>query len=158
MRYFNVAGADEDKRSGLISKSSTNLIKVICELATKKRKKMTINGNDYQTKDGTAIRDFIHVRDIADIHIVAANSFFKNFSSEIYNCGYGQGYSVKEVINEMENIIRSKLEVEIGPRREKDIAISVANSDKFKKKFNWKPKFNNLNYILKTALEWEKIN
>jgi len=95
LRYFNVAGADEDKRSGLISKSSTNLIKVICELATKKRKKMTINGNDYQTKDGTAIRDFIHVRDIADIHIVAANSFFKNFSSEIYNCGYGQGYSVK---------------------------------------------------------------
>ena len=65
---------------------------------------------------------------------------------------------MKEVINEMENIIRSKLEVEIGPRREKDIAISVANSDKFKKKFNWKPKFNNLNYILKTALEWEKIN
>ncbi len=158
LRYFNVAGADQNKRSGLISKSSTNLIKVVCEAATRKRDKVIINGNDYKTKDGTAIRDFIHVSDIADIHILAANSLFKNSTSGIYNCGYGQGYSVKEVIGEMENIISNKLKVEMGPRREKDIAISVASSDKFKKKFNWKPKFNNLNYILKTALEWEKIN
>ena len=158
LRYFNVAGADENKRSGLISKSSTNLIKVVCEAATEKRKKIIINGNDYKTKDGTAIRDFIHVSDIADIHALAANYLFKNSISDIYNCGYGQGYSVKEVISEMENIINDKLKVEMGPRREKDIAVSIANSDKFKKKFNWKPKFNNLNYILKTALEWEKIN
>ncbi len=158
LRYFNVAGADKNKRSGLISKSSTNLIKAVCEVATKKRDKIIINGNDYKTKDGTAIRDFIHVSDIADIHVLAANSLFKNSASDIYNCGYGQGYSVKEVIAEVENIINSKLKVETGPRREKDIAVSIANSDKFKKKFNWKPKFNNLNYILKTALEWEKIN
>ena len=158
LRYFNVAGADENKRSGLISKSSTNLIKAVCETATKKRKKIIINGNDYKTKDGTAIRDFIHVSDIADIHTTAANTLFKNFVSDIYNCGYGQGYSVKQVITEMENIINDKLKVEIGPRREKDISVSIANSDKFKKKFNWKPKFNNLNYILKTALEWEKNN
>ena len=158
LRYFNVAGADKDKKSGLISKSSSNLIKVVCEAAAKKRDKIIINGNDYKTKDGTAIRDFIHVSDIADIHTVAANSLFKNSTSDIYNCGYGQGYSVKEVISEMENIINDKLKVEIGPRREKDIAVSIANCEKFKKKFNWKPKFNNLNYILKTALEWEKIN
>ena len=158
LRYFNVAGADKNKRSGLISKSSTNLIKVACEVAAKKREKIIINGNDYKTKDGTAIRDFIHVSDIADIHAIAANSLFENSISDIYNCGYGQGYSVKDVIGEMENIINNKLKVEVGPRREKDIAVSIANSDKFKKKFNWKPKFNNLNYILKTALEWEKIN
>ncbi len=158
LRYFNVGGADKNKRSGLISKDSTNLIKSVCEVAVKKRDKIIINGNDYKTKDGTAIRDFIHVSDIADIHIIAANSLFKNSISDIYNCGYGQGYSVKEVIAEMENILNNKLKVEIGPRREKDIAISIANCDKFKKKFNWKPKFNNLNYILKTALEWEKIN
>jgi len=158
LRYFNVAGADRKKRSGLISKSSTNLIKVLCEVATKKKDKIIINGNDYETKDGTAIRDFIHVSDIADIHVLAANSLFKEPTSDIYNCGYGQGYSIKEVISEMENIISDKLKVKIGPRREKDIVVSVANSDKFEKKFNWKPKFNNLNYILKTALEWEKIN
>ena len=158
LRYFNVAGADKKSRSGLISKSSTNLIKVLCEVALKKRSKFIINGNDYKTKDGTPIRDFIHVSDISDIHVLTADSLLKQPTSDIYNCGYGQGYSIKEVINEMENIIKSKLKVEIGPRRESDIVVSVANSDKFVKKFNWKPKFNNLNYILKTALEWEKIN
>jgi len=134
------------------------LIKVVCEAAAKKRDKVTINGDNYKTKDGTAIRDFIHISDIADIHIVAASSLLNNSESNIYNCGYGRGYSVKEVIKEMENIVNEKLNVENGPRREKDIAVSIANSEKFKKKFNWKPKFNNLNYILKTALEWEKNN
>ena len=158
LRYFNVAGADKDNRSGLIAKSSTNLIKVLCEVAANKRKKITINGNDYKTKDGTAIRDFIHVTDIADMHVLAANNLLKNPSSNIFNCGYGSGYSVKEVITEMENIVKNKLQVEIGPRRLKDIAVSVANSDKFKKNFNWKPRFNNLNIILSSALNWEKNN
>ena len=158
LRYFNVAGADKGKRSGLIAKSSTNLIKVLCELAVNKRKKIIINGDDYETKDGTAIRDFIHVTDIADMHVLAANNLLKNRSSNIYNCGYGSGYSVKEVITEMENILKNKLQVEIGPRRPKDIAVSVANSDKFKKEFNWKPSFNNLNIILSSALSWEKNN
>ena len=78
--------------------------------------------------------------------------------SNIFNGGYGSGYSVKEVIKEMENIVKNKLQVEIGPRRLKDIAVSVANSDKFKKNFNWKPRFNNLNIILSSALNWEKNN
>ena len=158
LRYFNVAGADKSNRSGLIAKSSTNLIKVLCEVAANKREKITINGNDYKTKDGTAIRDFIHVTDIADMHVLAANNLLKNPSSNIFNCGYGSGYSVKEVITEMENIVKNKLQVEIGPRRLKDIAVSVANSDKFKKNFNWKPRFNNLNIILSSALNWEKNN
>ena len=158
LRYFNVAGADKSNRSGLIAKSSTNLIKVLCEVAANKREKITINGNDYKTKDGTAIRDFIHVTDIADMHVLAANNLLKNPSSNIFNCGYGSGYSVKEVIREMENIVKNKLKVEIGPRRAKDIAVSVANSDKFKKNFNWKPRFNNLNIILSSALNWEKNN
>ena len=158
LRYFNVAGADKDKRSGLIAKSSTNLIKVLCEVAANKREKIIINGDDYTTKDGTAIRDFIHVTDIADMHVLAANNLLKSSSSNIFNCGYGSGYSVKEVITEMENIVKNKLQVEIGPRRPKDIAVSVANSDKFKKKFNWKPRFNNLNIILSSALNWEKNN
>ena len=158
LRYFNVAGADRGKRSGLIARSSSNLIKVLCEVAVNKRKKIIINGDDYETKDGTAIRDFIHVSDIADMHVLAANNLLKNRSSNIYNCGYGSGYSVKEVITEMENILKNKLQVEIGPRRPKDIAVSVANSDKFKKEFNWKPSFNNLSIILSSALSWEKNN
>ena len=108
--------------------------------------------------DGKAIRDFIHVTDIADMHVLAANNLLKSSSSNIFNCGYGSGYSVKEVITEMENIVKNKLRVEIGPRRPKDIAVSVANSDKFKKKINWKPRFNNLNIILSSALNWEKNN
>ena len=156
LRYFNVAGADIKNRSGLISKNSSNLVKVLCEVATKKRDKITINGNDYKTKDGTAIRDFIHVSDIADMHYVVAKFMLKETFSDVYNCGYGSGYSVKEVIKEMEKILTKKLKVDIGPRRKNDIPISIANADKFKKKFNWKPKFNNLNYILTTALDWEK--
>tara|TARA_Y100001958_G_C21148937_1_gene485600 strand:- start:96 stop:1070 length:975 start_codon:yes stop_codon:yes gene_type:complete len=156
LRYFNVAGADKEKRSGLISKYSTNLIKVLCEVATNKRDKIVINGDDFDTKDGTAIRDFIHVSDISDMHTIAAEFLFKDSFSEIFNCGYGNGYSVKEVIKEMEKILNKKLKIEIGPRRDKDISRSIANVEKFKNKFNWKPKFNNLNYILTTALDWEK--
>ena len=156
LRYFNVAGADKKKRSGLISKSSTNLIKVLCEVALEKKDKIIINGSNYKTKDGTAVRDFIHVSDIASIHNLVAEFLHKNSESGIYNCGYGKGYSVKDVITEMEKIINKKVNSQIGPNREKDIPISIANSDKFKKKFNWSPKFNNLNLILKTALDWEK--
>ena len=158
LRYFNVAGADKSKRSGLIARSSTNLIKVICEVATKKREKIIINGDDYETKDGTAIRDFIHVTDIADMHVLAADNLLKKTTTNIFNCGYGSGYSVKEVVTEMEKIIKNKLQVEIGPRRPNDISVSIANSDKFKKEFNWKPRFNNLNIILSSALNWERDN
>ena len=158
LRYFNIAGSSPSGKIGLINKNSDHLFKNYSIEILKKKPKLKIYGTNYKTKDGSCIRDFIHVSDIADLHTVAANSLFKNPMSDIYNCGYGHGYSVKEVISEMENIIKDKLKIEIGPRREKDIIVSIANSDKFKKQFNWKPKFNNLNYILKTALEWEKIN
>ena len=157
LRYFNIAGSSPSGKIGLINKSD-HLFKNFSREIIKKRPILKIYGDNYDTKDGSCIRDFIHVSDISDIHVLTADSLLKQPTSDIYNCGYGQGYSIKEVINEMENIIKSKLKVEIGPRRESDIVVSVANSDKFVKKFNWKPKFNNLNYILKTALEWEKIN
>jgi UDP-glucose 4-epimerase len=156
LRYFNVAGADKNKRSGLTSVNSNNLIKVICEAALKKRKKVIINGDNYETKDGTPIRDFIHVSDLAEMHILAAQDIYTNNNSGIFNCGYGEGYSVKEVIEEMTKILNNKLSYEIGQRRENDIPYSVADITKFKEKFNWKPKYNNLNYILTSALEWEK--
>ena len=157
LRYFNVAGADKNKRSGPIIKNSNNLIKVLCEVATKKKDKVIINGVDYKTKDGTPIRDFIHVSDLADIHIIAAEHINKDGESGIYNCGYGVGYSVKEVISEMENITKSKISCEPGKRRDGDIPFSVSDNLKFKSKFNWSPKHNNLNLILKSALDWEIV-
>ena len=156
LRYFNVAGADEKKRSGLVAKKSNNLIKSICEVATNKRSNIVINGDDYDTQDGTPVRDFIHVTDLAEMHTIAAENLDKK-NSEIYNCGYGEGYSVKQVVLEMEKILKHSLNKEIGRRREGDIPYSVADTTKFKKEFDWNPKYNSLNYILKTALEWEKI-
>ena len=156
MRYFNVAGADKKKRSGLIVKDSNNLIKAVCETALKKRDRIVINGDDYETKDGTPVRDFIHVSDLAEIHLIVAEHINLNGETEIYNCGYGSGYSVKEVITEMEKILKHDLKKKLGPRRKDDIPYSVANNIKFKEKFNWVPKYNNLKYILKSALEWEK--
>ena len=156
LRYFNVAGADKKNRTGLIAQNSNNLIKVICEVALEKREKITINGNDYKTKDGTPIRDFIHVEDLSDMHLNVAEKLKNNNQTSIYNCGYGTGYSVGEVINEMEKILKRNLKKEYGPRRKNDIPYSVADNKKFQKKFNWMPKYNDLSYILKSALEWEK--
>ena len=156
LRYFNVAGADGNLRSGLISKVSTHLIKIACEVAVHKRKKLLINGCDYPTKDGTPVRDYIHVSDLAEIHLLAANYLINGGESNIFNCGYGKGFSVKTVVDEMNKIIDFKMNIEIGPRRLGDCAYLVADNSKFKTVFSWTPKFDSLNYILKTALNWEK--
>ena len=156
LRYFNVAGADLDLRSGLISKNSTHLIKVACEVAVGKKKQLIINGNNYNTKDGTAVRDYIHVSDLADMHLKSLRYLIKKKRSDIFNCGYGKGYSVKEVIENLEKILKKKIQIKIGPRRLGDTPYVVSNVSKFTKKFSFKPKFNNLKIILKTALLWEK--
>ena len=156
LRYFNVAGADEKLRSGLISKYSTHLIKIASEVAVGKRDEIIINGDDYDTKDGTAIRDYIHVSDLADIHLVSTKYLLDKNQSNIFNCGYGNGYSVKEVIDTYNKILNKKIKSKIGPRRPGDSKMVVADPTKFNKTLNWKPKFNNLEYILKTAYEWEK--
>ena len=156
LRYFNVAGSDEKLRSGLISKHSSHLIKIACEVAVGKRDKMLINGNNYDTFDGTPIRDFIHVSDLADIHLISAKYLIKNGKSEIFNCGYGKGYSVKEVIENFNQILDKKINFEVGPRRDGDSRQIIANPEKFIKFFGWKPRFDNIKYILKTAVDWEK--
>ena len=159
LRYFNVAGADEKMRTGLMSNFSTHLIKIASEVATKKRNKLVINGDNYNTPDGTPIRDYIHVSDLADIHLKSLEYLLKNNKSEIFNCGYGKGYSIKEVINCLNNLIETNIKVEIGPRREGDSGCIVSNPEKFIKIMSWKPKFNDLKYILKTAISWEeKLN
>ena len=156
LRYFNVAGADEKLRSGLISKYSTHLIKVASEVAVNKRDEIIINGDDYDTEDGTAIRDYIHVSDLADIHLVSAEYLIKNNKSNIFNCGYGKGFSVKEVIQIFNQILDKKIKYKIGPRRLGDSMQIVADPNKFMQTLSWKPKYNDLKYILKTAYEWEK--
>ena len=156
LRYFNVAGAEKKMRTGLISKFSTHLIKIVSEVAAKKRKKLIINGDNYATKDGTPVRDYIHVSDLANIHLISAKYLFKKNQSNIFNCGYGVGFTVKEVINTFNQIIDKKIKFKVGPRRQGDSQYIVANTSKFKKTFRWKPKFNNLKYILKTAYRWEK--
>src|SRR6056300_374336 len=156
LRYFNVAGADEKLRSGLISKYSTHLIKIASEVAVGKKSELIINSNDYDTPDGTPVRDYIHVSDLADIHLVSAEYLFKNNRSDIFNCGYGKGFSVKEVIETYNKFLEKKIKYRIGPKRSGDSKFVVANPDRFNKVMNWQPKFDNLEYILKTAYEWEK--
>ncbi len=156
LRYFNVAGADPELRSGLISDTSTHLIKILSEVAVGKREKISIFGNDYNTKDGTAIRDYIHVSDLASIHLEAAKYLLDNKISNIFNCGYGKGYSVLEVINTANEIYNNKIKFEYDKRRPGDSEKLISNVDKLHQHINWKPKFDDLKLIIKTAVEWEK--
>jgi UDP-glucose 4-epimerase len=157
LRYFNVAGADYKLRSGLMS-NPDNLIKAICEVMNGKRPELVVNGNNYDTKDGTTIRDYIHVSDLAEMHYLASIDIIKNKTKklEIFNCGYGHGFSIMDVIRAMQEVTNKKINFKYGPPRIGDADFSVANIDKFKKKFNWNPKFDDLKIILKSALDWEK--
>ena len=123
-----------------------------------KKKKFIINGNNYKTKDGTPIRDYIHVEDLAQIHLLAANLILKKKMFKIFNCGYGQGFSVYQILSEFDVLLKNKINYRIGKRRDSDIVISIANPNKLINETNWKPKFNNLNYILKSSLSWYKKN
>ena len=156
LRYFNVAGADKKLRSGLISKYATHLIKVACEVAVGKKKKLIIYGSDYKTKDGTAIRDYIHVSDLAEMHYLCAKELVNKNVSNIFNCGYGKGFSVKTVVKNLNKILGYRIPTAIGKRRPGDSQKIVANTQKFIKYFRWKPKYNDLKFILSTALNWEK--
>ena len=156
LRYFNVAGADHKLRTGLISKVSTHLIKIASEVAVGKRQKLIINGDDYDTPDGSTIRDFIHVSDLADIHLIAANHLISNGNSDLFNCGYGRGYSVKEIVQNLNNILGKEIKVEIGNRREGDSKMIVSDVSKFKKFFKWEPKSNDIKKILESSIKWEK--
>ncbi|WP_273266006.1 UDP-glucose 4-epimerase GalE [Flexistipes sinusarabici] len=170
LRYFNVAGADIHykqytinqnqstvlkPRIGQSTPNATHLIKIASECAAGKRDKMYIFGDDYPTEDGTCIRDYIHVDDLADAHIRAIAYLQKN-PSDIFNCGYGRGYSVKEVIDVMKNVTGIEFEVEVSGRREGDPAVLVSDNKKIKSSMNWQPKYDNLEIICKSAYEWEK--
>ena len=156
LRYFNVAGADPNLRSGLISNEPTHLIKIISEVAIGKREKISIFGNDYNTIDGTAIRDYIHVSDLADIHLEAAKYLLTNKISNVFNCGYGEGYSVLDVINTANKITGNKIKFVYDKKRPGDSEKLISNVEKLHQNINWKPKYNNLDFIIQTAIDWEK--
>ena len=156
LRYFNVAGADEKMRTGLISKESTHLIKVSSEVATNKRDHLIINGDDYDTPDGTPVRDYIHVSDLADIHLVSAKYLISGGQSDLFNCGYGYGYSVRDIIKNLNKLLKEDIKIKIGPRRPGDSKMIISDVKKFKKYFKWQPKHNDIKKILKTAIDWEK--
>ena len=157
LRYFNVAGADQKLRCGFNVKKGYNLILNLCSAGVKNRK-FTINGNNYKTKDGTPIRDYIHVEDLAKIHLLTANLIQKKKMFKVFNCGYGYGFSVSQILRKFNSLLKNKINYKIGKRRRSDIVISIANPNKLIKYTNWRPKFNNLNYILKSSLSWYRKN
>ena len=155
LRYFNAAGADE---SGLIGEShnpETHLIPLILKTAKGERKSIKIFGTDYPTPDGTCIRDYIHVTDLAEAHYLSLQYLLDQAKSNVFNCGYGHGYSVKEVIDTCKKVTGIDFKVEEAERRPGDPPILVADVEKIQKTLNWIPKHDDLEYIIKTAWNWE---
>jgi len=155
LRYFNVAGADPEGRTGQSTPEATHLIKVAAEVATGQRAKMEIYGEDYDTPDGTCIRDYIHVSDLADAHILVMRHLLGNGDSVVFNCGYGHGYSVREVIAAVEAEANASVNASGAPRRAGDPPQLVADSSALRNALPWQPRHQDLNVIVKTALDWE---
>jgi len=155
LRYFNVAGADPLRRAGQSTAGATHLIKVACETALAKRKRMEVFGNDYPTPDGTCIRDYIHVTDLASAHLDALKHLRAGGRNLTLNCGYGRGYSVLEVIDTVKRISGKDFPVTISLRRPGDPAAIIARADKIRTELGWQPRFDDLSKIISHALAWE---
>lgn len=156
LRYFNVAGADPEGKLGQAYKEATHLITRTLKVAKGEYPKLQIFGTDYSTPDGTCIRDYIHVDDLSQAHIDAMRYLLDGGVSAVFNCGYGHGYSVREVIESVIKITGLRIPVEEVGRREGDPPVLISDNKKIKEKLGWKPRFDDLGYIIKTAWEWEK--
>src|SRR6516164_61663 len=156
LRYFNVAGADPNMRTGQATPAATHLIKVACETAIGKRPKMDVFGTDYPTPDGTCIRDYIHVSDLVQAHSSALAYLRSGGASATFNCGYGRGASVFEVVDAVRRASGREFPVEVSPRRPGDPPALVANVDRIRTTLPWRPQFQNLDTIVAHALAWEK--
>ena len=156
LRYFNVAGAALNGLLGQVNPNATHLIKIASETACGKRAMMKVFGNDYATRDGTAERDYIHVEDLADIHWLALCNLINGGESDIFNCGYGKGHTVQEIIETMKKVSNTNFNVDISPRRLGDVECVVANSKKLQEKLGWKPRCDDIQLICKTAFDWER--
>ena len=156
LRYFNVAGSDLEGRMGQRTKNATHLIKVANQCALGQRDSVTVFGTDYATKDGTGVRDYIHVEDLASAHLQSLDYLSQGGPSETFNCGYGSGFTVKEVLREVEAAADVCMNTIEGPRRAGDVGCLIADASKLRAKTGWTPKYNDLSLIVKTALAWEK--
>ena len=156
LRYFNVAGADPSGRTGQSTPRATHLIKVACQTALGQRPGMDVFGTDYPTPDGTCLRDYIHVSDLIAAHMDALAHLRRGGTSGIFNCGYGKGYSVLEVITAVERASGGPVKHTLVPRRAGDPAAIVAGATKVREVLGWQPRHDDLNFIVKTALDWEK--
>ncbi len=154
LRYFNAAGADADGEIGCLQKTPTNLIPIIMNVLSGKQKKLEIYGKDYNTPDGTPIRDYIHVSDLADAHVKALQFLLKNGGGESLNLGSGKGYSVMEVLKAAELVSHKKIPVVECPRRVGDPPILIADSKKARQLLHWKPQCEKINVIVETAYKW----
>ncbi len=156
LRYFNAAGADVDGALGADHAKKTHMITLAIMTALGQRDKFELYGTDYETPDGTCIRDYIHVDDLADAHVLALNNLLENGKSNIINLGTGKGHSNKEVIDEVKNISGTDFPVIETARREGDTSVVIASSEKANKTLDWQPKHSSLETIVRTAYEWHK--
>ncbi|MDP6517107.1 MAG: UDP-glucose 4-epimerase GalE [Alphaproteobacteria bacterium] len=156
LRYFNVAGGDPEGRTGQATPNATHLIKIACECAVGQRRHMEIFGDDYDTPDGTGVRDYIHVTDLVEAHVAALEYLAGGGDSVTLNCGYGHGYSVREVVAAVERQSATTLDVRIGPRRPGDASALIADAGRIGSVLGWRPRLADLDLIVKTALAWEK--
>jgi UDP-glucose 4-epimerase len=156
LRYFNVAGSDPSGRIGQSTRLATLLVKVACEAAVGKRPHVSIFGTDYPTPDGTGVRDYIHVEDLATAHLAALDYLRKGGESSTFNCGYGHGYSVREVLDTVQRVAGKPLTIREEPRREGDPPVLVARADRVRSVLGWQPKLDNLEIIVRTSLGWEE--
>lgn len=156
LRYFNVAGADPGKRSGQSTPEATHLIKVACQTALGQREKMNIFGTDYETPDGTCVRDYIHVTDLISAHALLLKHLRSGGESTTLNCAYGRGYSVREVVDTVRKVSGVDFVAEEGPRRAGDPASITATGEKVRQLLGWVPQHDDLNEIVETAYAWER--
>jgi UDP-glucose 4-epimerase len=156
LRYFNVAGCDPAGRIGQSTRKATLLVKVACEASVGKRDSLSIFGTDYPTPDGTGVRDYIHVVDLARAHLLAVDYLAAGGQSEILNCGYGHGFSVREVLRSVERVSGKPLNIVEVPRRAGDPPALVANADRVRAVLGWKPELDDLDGIVTSSLNWEK--
>lgn len=156
LRYFNVAGARLDGRLGQATPEATHLIKVGCEAACGQRETVSIFGTDYDTADGTCIRDYIHVEDLANAHLQALDYLTNGGDSKVLNCGYGHGYSVREVLDTLRRVSQINFPIRETTRRAGDPACLVSDNRAIRKVLGWVPQYNDLELICSSALDWER--
>ena len=157
LRYFNACGAHIDGTIGENHNPETHLIPLVLQTASGRKKRIFIYGDDYTTHDGTCIRDYIHVMDLAEAHLLALNNLIKENQSNVFNLGTKTGHSVKEIINKVKELTKVDIPFSIKPRRKGDPPSLIADNKKIVDQLNWVSKYSNLNNIIQTAWDWEKI-